>query len=88
LKASALAFGRIVADPPTPSAMTLKAMEENTRNAAAIFFIDLVGKKEARGWGTGFKKSSPFDPAAAFRRKTGVIITNQPAGSSFDQACL
>ena len=43
LKASAFGFGRVVAERPTPRAMTLNAMEENTRNAAMIFFIDFGG---------------------------------------------
>ena len=52
LKASALAFGRIVTGRPTPSAMTLNAMEDNTNDAAMIFFIDFdelkVNKLERR----------------------------------------
>jgi hypothetical protein len=33
----------VVAEPPMPSAMTLKAMEENIKDAASIFFIDFDG---------------------------------------------
>ena len=43
LKASAFGFGRVAAEPPTPRAMTLNAIEENIRNAAMIFFIDFDG---------------------------------------------
>jgi len=43
LKASALTFRRVVVEPPIPSAMTVKPTEENTRNAAMIFFIDFGG---------------------------------------------
>jgi hypothetical protein len=44
LKASALGFGRVVPERPTPSAITLNTMEENTRDAAMIFFIDFNGE--------------------------------------------
>jgi hypothetical protein len=38
-------LGRIVSEPPTPSVMTLNPIEENTRNAAMIFFIDFGERK-------------------------------------------
>jgi len=40
LNASGLAFGRVVTEPPTPRAMTLNAIEEKTKDAARILFID------------------------------------------------
>ncbi|PYJ89696.1 MAG: hypothetical protein DME71_08855 [Verrucomicrobia bacterium] len=44
LKASALAFGRVVGEPSTPSAMTLKAIEEDMKHAARIVFIVLMSE--------------------------------------------
>ena len=43
VKASAFAFGRVVAEPPTPNAIMLKAIEENISDAASIFFVDFRG---------------------------------------------
>jgi hypothetical protein len=40
MKASALMFGRLLAEPPTPSAIKLNVIEENMKTAASIFFID------------------------------------------------
>ena len=40
LKESAFGFGRVVAERfPTPRAIMLKAIEEDIRNTASIFFI-------------------------------------------------
>jgi hypothetical protein len=39
VKESAFAFGPVVAEPPTPRAITLKAIEEDIKNTARIFFI-------------------------------------------------
>jgi hypothetical protein len=44
MEASALAFGRMLAERPTPSAITLNAIDEDIKHAASILLIFVIPK--------------------------------------------
>jgi len=69
-----LGFGRVVAEPPTPRAITLKPTEEDIKNAARIFFMVFY-------WVKVYESEQAELPCQCFIPvKTGLFCTKRGGG--------